>query len=250
MAGISAERQEIGLINSVNEAFQNRKSKPFSLIASNNTVIHRCISAEKFEGRSSAGTEPYTDVVINLENNISLNLSNKGEEAPSIAGGGIEGLELIVPGLTRKFLHAALKKYIDLGYKDGDIIPDIYGKINDRFKELVVVGNEKMGGPIDYMYIGPMDVTYNQSKVSSAAGISYGNEVKVNGELIPAKEFARDHDIYLRLRKRRADQPFDTTGTDNKGFPIIMGKSPSRGDKGRRIVTVKKPPLNAIIVKF
>ena len=72
----------------------------------------------------------------------------------------------------------------------------------------------------------------------------------VTSTTVPAKEFARDHDIYLRLRKRRADQPFDTTGTDNKGFPIIMGRSPSRGDKGRRIVTVKKPPLNAIIVKF
>jgi hypothetical protein len=250
MAGLSAERQEIGLINSINEAYENTKNVPFTLIGSNNTVLHSCVSAEKFEGRSSAGTEPYTDVVIHLINNKSLNLSNKGEDAPSIAGGGIEGLELIIPGLTRKFLNAALKKYKDLGYTDGDIIPDIYGKVNNKYKELIVVGNEKMGGPIDYMYIGPMDVFYRQSKVTTGTKTIYGNEVQVNGELIPAKEFARDHDIYLRLRKRRADQPFVTKETDTKGFPLIMGKSPSRGDKGRRIVTVKKPPLNAIIVKF
>ena len=95
-----------------------------------------------------------------------------------------------------------------------------------------------MGGPIHYMYIGPMDVTFSQ----------FGSNVKVNGKLFEAKKYAKDNDLYLRLRKRRNDQPLVLSEKDSKGLPLILGKSPSRGDKGRRIVTVKKPPLNAIVV--
>jgi hypothetical protein len=54
----------------------------------------------------------------------------------------------------------------------------------------------------------------------------------------------------LRLRKRREDQPFEPTKKDSKGLPLILGRSPSRGDSGRRIVTAKKPPKNALTVEF
>ena len=240
MAGTQFERQELGLIAAVNGGYGENNS-PFTLIGSNGIRIINCISAEKFEGRSKAGTEPYTDVVINLSGNKSINISNKGESAPSIAGGGLEGLEMAVPGLTKKFLESALKKYKQLGYKEGmSNIPDMYGKVSDELKELIVVGNVAMGGPIHYMYIGPMDVTSRQN----------GAFLTVNGKLFEAKKYAKDNDLYLRLRKRRADQPFVMTEKDNKGFPLILGKSPSRGDKGRRIVTAKKPPQNAIVVKF
>ena len=71
----------------------------------------------------------------------------------------MKGLELILPGFSGRFLNAALQKYLSLGYNDGDQIPDMYGRVSDNLKEFIVVGNASMGGPIDYMYIGPMDVT-------------------------------------------------------------------------------------------
>ena len=109
MAGTQFERQELGLIAAVNSGYGENNS-PFTLIGSNGIRIINCISAEKFEGRSKAGTEPYTDVVINLSGNKSINISNKGESAPSIAGGGLEGLEMAVPGLTKKFLESKQKE--------------------------------------------------------------------------------------------------------------------------------------------
>ena len=240
MAGTQFERQELGLIAAVNSGYSMNNS-PFTLIGNNGVRITNCINAEKFEGRSRAGTEPYTDVVINLNGNKSINISNKGDSAPSIAGGGLEGLEMAVPGLTKKFLESALKKYKQLGYKEGmSNIPDMYGKVGNELKELIVVGNTDMGGPIHYMYIGPMDVTSRQN----------GGFLTVNGKLFEAKKYAKDNDLYLRLRKRRGDQPFVITEKDSKGFPLILGRSPSRGDKGRRIVTAKKPPRNAIVVEF
>ena len=56
--------------------------------------------------------------------------------------------------------------------------------------------------------------------------------------------------LYLRFRKRRNDQPFDSKSKDKDGYPLILGKSPTAGDKGRRIVIVAKPPSNAITVEF
>lgn len=241
MAGTQFERQELGLIAAVNNGYGGNNGSPFTLIGSNGIRITNCMGAEKFEGRSRAGTEPYTDVIIKLNGNKSINISNKGDSAPSIAGGGLEGLEMAVPGLTKKFLESALKKYKQLGYKEGmSNIPDMYGKVSNELKELIVVGNAAMGGPIHYMYIGPMDVTSRQN----------GAFLSVNGKLFEAKKYAKDNDLYLRLRKRRGDQPFVITEKDSKGFPLILGRSPSRGDKGRRIVTAKKPPRNAIVVEF
>jgi hypothetical protein len=90
------------------------------------------------------------------------------------------------------------------------------------------------------MYIGPMDVTSSFS----------GGTLRVNGNFYEAKKYAKDNDLYLRLRKRREDQPFEPTKKDSKGLPLILGRSPSRGDSGRRIVTAKKPPKNALTVEF
>ena len=244
MAGLAAERQEYGLITAINSGFGQNNAQPFTIVGRNGTRISGVVSAEKFEGRSSAGTEPYTDVIITLKKGgrtTKINISNKGESAPSIAGGGISGLEEAAPGLTRKFLEAALQEYQDKGFIEGmSNLPDMYGKVSDSLKEQIVVGNEKMGGPIHYMYIGPMNVTS-----------SFSNGVlRVNGGFYEAKKYARENDLYLRLRKRRADQPFTLSETDNRGMPLILGKSPSRGDKGRRIVTAKSTPRNALTVDF
>jgi|TARA_R100000030_G_C3212750_1_gene113806 hypothetical protein len=240
MAGLLAERQERGLIDAINAGYGLNSGKVFTIRGPSGDKITGCIKAEKYEGRSAAGTEPYTDVIITTKKGL-INISNKGTSAPSIAGGGLKGLELALPGFTKRFLDAALQKYIQMGFTEGMAgLPDMYGKVSDNLKEQIVVGNAAMGGPINYMYIGPMDVKYNFSP----------GTVRVNGKFYDAVKYAKKNDLFLRLRKRRVDQPFAPNETDRQGLPLIMGKSPSRGDKGRRIVTVAKPPGNAVIVEF
>ena len=240
MAGAQAERQETGLIDAINGGYGQAGGKPFTISGVGGSRITDCIRAEKFEGRSRAGTEPYTDVIIYRTRNRKVNISMKGTSAPSIAGGGLSGLEEAAPGLTGKFLTAALQKYQNMGFVEGmSDLPDMYGKVSTSLKEQIVVGNSAMGGPIDYMYVGPMNVTSRFS----------GTTLTVNGRFTAAKKYAKDNDLYLRLRKRRGDQPF-TQEKDTKGMPLILGRSPSRGDKGRRIVTTTKTPANAQVVDF
>lgn len=245
MAGASAERQENSVIEKINNAFKKNEKNPITLVAGK-TVLDGVIGAEKYKGRQKGGSEPYTDVVIFVRKSgktIGINCSLKGESAPSLAGGGLKGLELAVPGLAKKFMKAAfteLKNRKKL--KLGDKVPDIFGKISSRDKIEIVVGNEDMGGPIHYMYIGPMNVVgkYDDKK----------NVLTLNGSLTEANEYAKTHKLFFRLRARREDQRFDPEAKDKDGTPKIYGVSPSKGDSAGRIVVTDKVPSTGVIVNL
>lgn len=241
MAGESAERQENGIVKAIATAVKQNKGNPVTVVAGK-TKIPGVVKAEKYGGRQEGGSEPYTDVVFTLHNKTTVNLSCKGKTAPSLAGGGLTGLELAVPGIAKKFMNAAYNHLVKtLKLKTGDKVPDVYGKISQTDKIKIVVGNKKMGGPIDYMFVGIMDVNavYDKNK----------NELVFRDtEITPAKKYAQEHDLYFRLRARREDQRFDPESKDKDGSPKIYGKSPSRGDSAGRIVVQDKTPANAEIV--
>ena len=245
MAGASAERQESGVVKSIKDAFRKNKKNPVTLVAGD-TILDGVIDANKYTGRQTSGSEPYTDVVIKAKTSkktVEINCSLKGESAPSLAGGGLRGLELAVPGIAKKFMKAAYKELKEKRkLKAGDKVPDVFGKISPQDKLKIVIGNKAMGGPIDFMYIGPMNVVakYNQKE----------NTLILNGSLIEAEEFAKTHDLYFRLRARREDQRFDPDAKDADGTPKIYGKSPSRGDSAGRIVVTDKVPSTGVIVKI
>lgn len=245
MAGTSAERQESGVVKKINDAFKSNDNNPITLIAGK-TTLPGVVGAEKFTGRQAGGSEPYTDVVIHVIKNgkkVPINCSLKGESAPSLAGGGLKGLELAVPGIAKKFMKAAFKELVTKKkLNPGDKVPDVFGKISASDKLKIVIGNKAMGGPIDYMYIGPMDV---QGKYDPKKNI-----LNLNGSLTLADEYAKTHNLYFRLRARREDQRFDPSAKERDGTPKIYGKSPSKGDSAGRIVVTDKVPSTGVIVKL
>lgn len=242
MAGETAERQENGIVKGVAAAVKTNKGSPVTLVAGK-TIIPGVIAATKFTGRQLGGSEPYTDIVLTLHNKKTFNLSCKGETAPSLAGGGMTGIELAVPGIAKKFMKAAHSHLMTkLKLAPGSKVPDVYGKISGADKLKIVVGNTKMAGPIDYMYIGKMDVKAVYDKKT--------NTVTFNASMTKAVDYANTHDLYFRLRARREDQPFDPITKDKNGTPKIYGKSPSKGDSAGRIMVTDQIPVNAVIVKL
>ena len=237
-AGASAERQENGFIKSITDAIANNDGEPVNLIAGD-TTIDGVTGAVKYNGRQDSGSEPYTDIVLNTTNG-DLNLSMKGPSAPSLAGGGLRGVQAVIPNIGENFYTAAYDNLIDKGYEAGDKIPDTVGKLNDKDKMLLVVGTTAMGGPIDFMYIGPMDVTYEQND----------DTVKVNGSLYTSKYYAENKDLYFRLRARRKDQTFDPEAKYGNDVPKIYGKSPSKGDTAGRLVITDSPSSKALLIVF
>jgi hypothetical protein len=247
MAGADAERQETGLVDAINNAVKNYQSikgnklKGIKVRTSGGT-LSSIIKAEKYPGSAAIGNEPYTDVILHASGGKQWNLSMKGLSAPSLAGGGAKGLEQAVPGLAGKFIRAAHRAYLSKGYKTGDNIPDAYGKIPENQVLKILKGTVSMGGPIHYMYIGPMDIVW---KFDLRHGI-----LSVNGKLTSTAKYAKEHELIFRMRKRRVDQMFLSEGRDKLGHPAIYGKSPSRGDSAKRVVVVDKFPKDAFKVRF
>lgn len=246
MAGESAERQESGVIKHIKGAIKKNKNNAITIVAGN-TIILGVIDAEKYKGRQLSGSEPYTDVVLKViegKKTKEINLSLKGESAPSLAGGGLKGLELAIPGIAKKFMTEAYDNLVKVQKLSvGDKVPDVYGKISSKDKLKIVIGNEAMGGPIDYMYIGKMDVRARYDDKKNVLTFE-------NGSLTDSTTYAKTHDLYFRLRARREDQRFDPSAKDNKGAPKIYGVSPSKGDSAGRIVITDSTPRNAVIVQM
>jgi hypothetical protein len=237
-AGLGAERQENSFVAAVAQAVKFNGDKPITIKTKEDTILG-VIKAEKYNGRQVSGSEPYTDVQLFTSKGI-INLSMKGPSAPSLAGGGLRGVEAIIPGLSARFFRAAYNNHIKRGLKTGDKVPDTFAKLNDQEKNLLVIGNKPMGGPIHYMYIGPMDVVS-----SFKDGV-----LSVNGKCIEAKKYAKSKDLFFRLRARRIDQTFDAEASDKNGIPKIYSKSPSRGDSAGRLVITDKPSKERDIIVF
>ena len=235
MAGASAERQENKFVADVKAAV--KKNGVAIKVCAGKVTINNVTGAEKFTGRQISGSEPYIDVNLVLKSGKKIGLSMKGESAPSLAGGGLKGINLAVPGLASRFMKAVFK-HLNKKIEAGDKVPDVYGKIAAMHKEKIVVGNVAMGGPIDYMYIGKMDPTSRYDERTNK--LTFGN-----GSFFEAKEYARSHELYFRLRARREDQVFDPDNKDAQSIPKIYSKSPSRGDSSGRIVVTDKVPSNA-----
>lgn len=246
MAGASAERQEKGFVDAINKAVEENAKNPISIMM-DGEKISGVIAAHKYSGRQISGSEPYTDIVIEFHASTKrkpINISCKGETAPSLAGGGLRGIDQAVPGLGAKFLKQVHFALLKKNLKIGDPVPNVFGLINQTNTVKIVVGTTSMGGPIDYMYIGPMTVIGRYVKED--------NLLTLNGKFYESYSYAKAHKLYLRYRARREDQRFDPELKDNKGTYRIYGKSPSKGDIGGRIVIVdeKDVPYTAIEVKI
>lgn len=237
MAGASAERQEKGVIDAIRRCVRTNGNKPITVIGANGKKITGVVDADKHSGRTTSGSEPYTDVIIST-NSKKYNVSNKGESAPSLAGGGLSGIETILPGLVKKFLVEGVKQYTKKKYKTGDAVPELFGLIDSADVKKLLRGNKEVGGPIDFMYIGPMDVEFEYQD----------GECHLNGNFYSIDDYYKKvgGKLYIRARKRREDQPFTRDEVDKEGLPLIYGKSKSKTDRGRRIVVADKAPTTAI----
>jgi hypothetical protein len=235
--GFGSERQELGLINALNSAaFQTSKAYVSSL--GKNIFIKNAYKNDKL---SPAGQEPYIDVFIETRDNKKYGISNKGESAPSLAGGGLVGLNITVPDLMKK-LYSTINAYLKNDLKleensiiNADFIPDIFVPIPDNYIKKILIGNERMGGPVDYMYIGKMDVVYTVEKTG---------ELKLNGKFYSIAEYMKKiPNFYFRIRKRDIDNSNNIkimySKKNKEGYPLLF-VNPNNNKPNLRIVIVDK----------
>ena len=213
---LGSERQETVLIEALNQAIafhENPKVK---------NISGSIRKAYKQEGMSPIGKEPYIDVVV--ETDIKkIGVSCKDVSAPSLAGGGLAGIKLIVPDLLPKVYRSVINYMkTTLGVKQGDVynkdsIPDIYVEIPKEKIRKILIGTSRMGGPVDYMYIGKMDVVYNTIE----------SLITLNGNFYNISQYMEKiGKFYFRFRKRDVepsnDVKIDFLGKSAEGTPKLL----------------------------
>lgn len=239
-SGGGSERQELGLISVLNDAAL-RGDDYFVQSLGRDIKIRE---SSKNEGLSSMRQEPYIDVFVESHNGKTYGVSCKGESAPSLAGGGIVGMQVVVPDLLDRLYKGIIKYLKGLGHQEGAIIdassiPDLFIKIPDSYVKKILIGNKAMGGPVDLMYIGPMDVVGEIDDNTKEIRLNGGR-----GKFYTIEEYMRKiPNFYFRIRKR--DLPKDnviqiTYKEKNKsGQPIIFKGVGSKKNHFRLVITDK-----------
>jgi hypothetical protein len=230
------ERQETELVNVINKAVQANKQKPVT-VKSTDDQVDNVIAANKVTGTSEIGKEPYADVAIHKKSGGVELISAKGPTAPSIAGGGQSGLLNIAPEVVGNAIKKAYKFYKEnFAKNEGMKFPagkavEVYVEVPEKYVRDILAGTKEMGGPIDYMYIGPMKV---EAEIE-------GKNVRVNGKLINIDDYQKAvGKLYIRIRRRSTSQVLDFKSVDKYGLPNIFY---SQGEGGRRIVIVSEKHL-------
>lgn len=227
----TSERQERSLVDLINSVEGIK-----TIISADGSKIEGVVKAEKIEGSSASGTEPYSDVKLILSNGSELLVSAKGPSAPTLGSGGIVGIKLLTKGGTNSeildfvdnFYNDAYDYYEEVVDREGlegqnlyknKLVPDLSIKVPEEIITTILRGTPEMGGPISYYYIGDMNV---QGEVN-------GQTIKItNGNFIPLDTFIKDKagKLYAHIRKRDGDLYFtkSTQNINDRTVPVIFSK--------------------------
>ena len=235
----TTERQERKLVDVINSI-----KGPKTIISKDGSKIINVARAGKFEGQAETGTEPYTDIILYLEDGTELFVSAKGPVAPSLGSGGITGIKALTKDGANPELLDFIKNFYNKAYQyykkavkenglegqnlyKNKAVPDVSVKVPENFVNTLVRGTKAMGGPVDYYYIGSMDVDETVE----------GNIIKFNnGSFISIKDFIdqKGTKLYTHIRKRDGDLYFTdkTQNLNGVEIPIIFMKNPEGKGRG------------------
>jgi len=227
----TTERQERSLIDTINSVEGTK-----TIVSQDGSKIEGVVKAEKVEGSSAAGTEPYSDVKLIMANGSELLVSAKGPSAPTLGSGGIAGIKLLTKGganpeildFVDEFYNKAYAYYKEVVDKEGlegqnlyknKLVPDVSIKVPEEIITTILKGTPEMGGPVSYYYIGDMDVK----------GTADGQTITIeNGNFVPLDTFIKEKTgkLYAHVRKRDGDLYFTraTQNINDKTVPVIFSK--------------------------
>ena len=230
----TSERQEHGLVNVIN-------ANAGAVIEQLGVTVK---SARSQGGMNALGKEPYIDIFITDTNGKDHGISMKASSSMTIGGGGTAGVFSMFPKLIQRCYDKVEQYLIDMELEDGDVvphgaIPNLFFRIPEKYIAPLMQGNKAMGGPIDWIYVGPSDVT----------GEVVDGNLNLNGNFYSVADFVEKTagDVFFRVRKRDLDgetTEIDFTDVDRKyKLPILMTNQ-SNGKRNWRLLMTNKGPSN------
>ena len=240
MAGRENERQERVFIQAITTAV--KKSGKVTILAGT-TKIENVVWAEKVKDRTEFGHENYADVILHIEGGTELRIQLKNIRTPNLGGGGEKGVKASLPGLYTAFLKRAFAYVLrDLKIKPGEPVPNLYYKLTPHQQLVLLRGSPQIGGPIDYILTGPMELPF----VSTRFGLMFHSS-----SLQSIDAYSRDKTLYMLYKRRSSDQMFDPKVMGALQVPKIHGVGRQGGSTytGGRLYLVEDIPYDANIIK-
>jgi hypothetical protein len=235
------ERQERGLIEAIN-SIEGEKTLIF-----NNTKIEGVKSAKKIGKVEGYKAQAYADIELDTTKGIKK-ISAKGLQAPTLGGGGLSGLDILNNTTVNSFIERVYGEVIEeyqqiinanpnlkgQDLRGNKLFRDVYRQIPKEVEVPIIRGTKEMGGPIDYLYVGNMEVDFQVKE----------NTVSFNGDLYTAEEFVeKGTPLYVRISQRKDGPCYFTTeknpSLQNIDVPKVFSIKPngSGGTQSRLFVT-------------
>lgn len=235
------ERQERGLIEAIN-SIEGEKTLIF-----NNTKIEGVKSAKKIGKVEGYKAQAYADIELDTTKGIKK-ISAKGLQAPTLGSGGLSGLDILNNTTANSFIERVYREVAEeyqqiinanpnlkgQNLRGNKLFRDVYRQIPKEVEIPIIRGTKEMGGPIDYLYIGKMEVDFQVK----------GNTISFNGDLYTVEEFVeKGTPLYVRITQRKDGPCYFTTeknpNLQNIDVPKVFSIKPngSGGTQSRLFVT-------------
>ena len=224
----SSERQERGVIETINSV------AGIKTLLFNNVTIEGVKSAKKIGKVEGYKAQAYADIELDTTTGIKK-ISAKGLQSPSLGGAGLSGLDTLNNSTVNKFIEQFYQEAVqnyngiinanpELKNQDlqgNKLFKDLYKQVPEEVEVAILKGTKEMGGPIDYFYVGNMDVDFAVE----------GSTIAFDGDLFTVEEFAsQGTPFYIRLLRREGPCYFTTeknTKLQNIDVPKIFSIKPN-----------------------
>ena len=225
------------LFDYINKAVRENKNQSV-ILNLGGTLFSEVTGIRSYTGSLYKTNRSYTDFVLDKRNTKGINISF---DSP-VFSEDIQKLEIIVPGLRYKFIRAVMKKIKALKIEPGQEVPEIYGKLDTRHRDMLFRGTLALGGPVQYILNSlPNTFEYDYDEDTTT--------LTIPGNLVSITQYAKEYDVYLKLEPSYQDQKYDPN-LQRGGMPSIYGKSETRGEAGNRIQILSQPDKNGIVVNI
>ena len=211
---------ETNFVSKVNEAVRKAYPKPIRavfkdlVLTGREIIIDDVNRAVPYYGGISSLLSPSTAIILEKRAGKRTNIGLRPQKVEGVDKR--QALEVLIPSITRRFMNALHTKLMTMNLEEGDPVPNIYGQLNKREQVYIYIGRSATGGPVDYVYNGDGNATFDEDT----------NTLTVSGSLVDPREYSKTRTLYIKSEPLYKDQGWDPKHR-KYGVPNVYGKSPS-----------------------
>jgi len=243
---VNVENVKMGIVHYINDALLSMPTSGGGNIAATirigNHSIRNVVAAKPSNSSSSSGIIPYVDIELILANGSTIKIgvraakhkkyflyrnSQLGKPAVPAFEYGINSLDKVFPKIREHFVSSLLKYYIDRGFSHGQVVPVVYGKISNEMKKVLLLGDRKYGGQLDYVIaVDSVPFIWRRMRIPQMSHGFTSSEFMIeinNSKAFDASEVMSNNDLYVWSGDEGRTLYLGDDKIDKTNLPAILG---------------------------